>query len=29
MLSEGRNYLRVAWWAALLPGVAVTLTVIA
>ena len=28
MLSEGRNYLRVAWWAAVLPGVAVTLTVI-
>ncbi|WP_428965249.1 ABC transporter permease [Micromonospora fluostatini] len=28
MLSEGRNYLRVAWWGTILPGVAVTLTVI-
>ncbi|MEV4410396.1 ABC transporter permease [Catellatospora sp. NPDC049609] len=28
MLAEGRNYLRVAWWAAILPGVAVTLTVV-
>ncbi|WP_309234556.1 ABC transporter permease [Nocardia sp. XZ_19_385] len=29
MLAEGRNYLRVAWWIAVLPGVAVTATVIA
>ncbi|MFI6871550.1 ABC transporter permease [Nocardia sp. NPDC050406] len=29
MLSEGRNYLRNAWWIAVLPGVAVTATVIA
>lgn len=28
MLAEGRNYLRVAWWTGILPGVAVTLTVI-
>ncbi|MFG1703718.1 ABC transporter permease [Nonomuraea sp. M3C6] len=28
MLSEARNYLRVAWWEALFPGVAVTLTVV-
>ncbi|WP_433254415.1 ABC transporter permease [Streptosporangium sp. CA-135522] len=28
MLSEARNYLRVAWWTALFPGLAVTLTVI-
>ncbi|GIG88440.1 ABC transporter permease [Plantactinospora endophytica] len=28
MLSEARNYLRVAWWGAILPGVAVTLTVV-
>ncbi|NUP67858.1 MAG: ABC transporter permease [Nonomuraea sp.] len=28
MLSEGRNYLRVAWWEALFPGVAITLTVV-
>ncbi len=28
MLSEGRNYLQVAWWISLLPGVAVTLTVV-
>jgi peptide/nickel transport system permease protein len=29
MLSESRNYLRVAWWSTLLPGAALTLTVIA
>ncbi|MFI7057687.1 ABC transporter permease [Streptosporangium canum] len=28
MLSEARNYLRVAWWTALFPGLAVSLTVI-
>ncbi|WP_433089446.1 ABC transporter permease [Dactylosporangium sp. CA-052675] len=28
MLSESRNYLRVAWWAAILPGAALTVTVI-
>ena len=28
MISEGRSYLRIAWWASVLPGVAVTLTVI-
>ncbi|WP_436762810.1 ABC transporter permease [Streptosporangium sp. V21-05] len=28
MLSEGRNYLRVAWWTVLFPGLFVTLTVI-
>ena len=28
MLSEGRDYLGIAWWASLLPGVVVTLTVI-
>jgi len=28
MLSEGRGYLRIAWWASVLPGIAVTLTVI-
>ncbi|MGX7673745.1 ABC transporter permease [Plantactinospora sp. DSM 117369] len=28
MLSESRAYLRIAWWTAILPGVAVTLTVI-
>ncbi|MFI6178926.1 ABC transporter permease [Nonomuraea sp. NPDC051191] len=28
MLSEGRNYLRVAWWEALFPGLAITLTVV-
>ncbi|WP_219508516.1 ABC transporter permease [Nonomuraea ceibae] len=28
MLSEARNYLRVAWWQALFPGAAITLTVI-
>ncbi|GEM29472.1 peptide ABC transporter permease [Nocardia neocaledoniensis NBRC 108232] len=29
MLAEGRNYLRNAWWIGVLPGVAVTATVIA
>ncbi|MEV6278016.1 ABC transporter permease [Nocardia sp. NPDC051832] len=29
MLAEGRNYLRVAWWIAVLPGLAVTATVLA
>ncbi|GAB3931955.1 ABC transporter permease [Micromonospora vulcania] len=29
MLSEGRNYLQVAWWISILPGVAVTATVVA
>ncbi|MFI0418925.1 ABC transporter permease [Spongiactinospora sp. 9N601] len=28
MLAEARNYLRVAWWEALFPGVAITLTVV-
>ncbi len=28
MLSEARNYLRVAWWVALFPGMAITLTVV-
>jgi peptide/nickel transport system permease protein len=28
MLAESRNYLRVAWWAAILPGATLTLTVI-
>jgi peptide/nickel transport system permease protein len=28
MLSEGRGYLHIAWWASLLPGAAVTATVI-
>ncbi|SDL75420.1 ABC transporter permease [Nonomuraea jiangxiensis] len=27
MLSEARNYLRVAWWEAFFPGLAITLTV--
>jgi peptide/nickel transport system permease protein len=26
MLSEGRDYLSVAWWIATLPGLALTLT---
>ncbi|OZV77418.1 peptide ABC transporter permease [Micromonospora echinospora] len=29
MLSEGRNYLRVGWWISILPGAAITLTVVA
>jgi peptide/nickel transport system permease protein len=29
MLAESRSYLRVAWWVAILPGVTLTLTVIA
>ncbi|MFC4144764.1 ABC transporter permease [Micromonospora mangrovi] len=29
MLSEGRNYLQVGWWISILPGVAITLTVVA
>ena len=28
MLAESRNYLRVAWWAAILPGATLTVTVI-
>jgi peptide/nickel transport system permease protein len=28
MLSEGRGYLNIAWWTSVLPGLAVTLTVI-
>jgi peptide/nickel transport system permease protein len=28
MLAESRNYLRVAWWSAILPGATLTLTVI-
>lgn len=28
MLAEGRNYLRVAWWIGVWPGVVITLTVI-
>lgn len=29
MLSEGRNYLRTAWWLATFPGLAIMLTVLA
>jgi peptide/nickel transport system permease protein len=29
MLSEGRNYLQVAWWISILPGAVITLTVVA
>ena len=29
LISEGRNYLRDAWWVALLPGLAITSTAIA
>jgi len=29
MLSEGRKYMRVAWWLAVFPGLAIMLTVIA
>lgn len=29
MLAEARNYLRVAWWIGIWPGLAITLTVIA
>jgi peptide/nickel transport system permease protein len=29
LIAEGRNYLRDAWWVALLPGLAITLTAIA
>jgi peptide/nickel transport system permease protein len=29
MLSEGRGYLHIAWWASILPGLVVTATVIA
>lgn len=29
MISEGRNYLVVAWWVVMVPGTAITLTVIA
>src|SRR5262249_2662312 len=29
MLSEGRNFLRVAWWMTIFPGVAIMLTVLA
>ncbi|MEV8512198.1 ABC transporter permease [Dactylosporangium sp. NPDC051484] len=28
MLAESRNYLRVAWWSAILPGLALTATVV-
>ncbi|MFG1886095.1 ABC transporter permease [Micromonospora sp. NPDC049102] len=28
MLSEGRNYLQVAWWISIVPGLAVTATVV-
>lgn len=28
LIAEGRNYLRDAWWVALLPGLAITLTAI-
>ncbi|MGC4746701.1 ABC transporter permease [Micromonospora sp. DT201] len=28
MLSEGRNYLQVGWWISILPGLAVTATVV-
>jgi peptide/nickel transport system permease protein len=29
MISEGRGYLHIAWWASVLPGAVVTLTIIA
>ncbi|MFI5930680.1 ABC transporter permease [Actinoplanes sp. NPDC051494] len=29
MLNDGRGYLRIAWWASILPGLVVTLTVVA
>jgi peptide/nickel transport system permease protein len=29
MLADGRNYLTVAWWVAVMPGVAILLTVLA
>jgi peptide/nickel transport system permease protein len=29
LIAEGRNYLRDAWWVALLPGLAITLTAVA
>jgi peptide/nickel transport system permease protein len=29
MLAEGRGYLHIAWWASILPGLAVTATVVA
>jgi peptide/nickel transport system permease protein len=29
MLADGRKYLRVAWWLAVFPGVAIMLTVMA
>ena len=28
MLADGRDYLRVAWWVATFPGVAITLTIV-
>ena len=28
MLSENRDYLRVAWWGAVFPGIAVVITVV-
>jgi peptide/nickel transport system permease protein len=29
MLSDGRNYLRKAWWVTTFPGMAIMLTVLA
>ena len=29
MLSEARRYLRIAWWLAVLPGVAIMVVVLA
>lgn len=29
MISEGRTYLAVAWWVVMVPGLAITLTVVA
>jgi peptide/nickel transport system permease protein len=29
MLSDGRNYLRIAWWITTFPGMAIMLTVLA
>ena len=29
MISEGRRYLRIAWWISTFPGVAIMVTVIA
>jgi peptide/nickel transport system permease protein len=29
MLSDGRNYLRIAWWITTFPGMAIMVTVLA